>query len=137
MNRLRSFVTLLAISLGIALFVAIDLANATAIASFSSNVNIVTSRVNLQVLAEGRGFDEHTLLKVMHAPDIVQAAPVIEDSIVVGARQGDPNSGEILRVLGIDLLQPLPEGIDVTGKSDPYGIMDGRGAIDSVVVRLQ
>jgi putative ABC transport system permease protein len=138
-NRLRSFVTLLAIGLGIALFVAIDLANATAIASFSSNVNIVTSRVNLQVLGEGRGFDERTLLKVMRAPDVVQASPVIEDSIVVGARQGDPNSGEILRVLGIDLLQPLPEGVDVRGNtSDPYGLMDGRGAIVSqrVVDRL-
>ena len=34
-------------------------------------------------------------------------------------------------MLGIDLLQPLPEGIDVRGTSDPYGIMDGRGAIVS------
>jgi len=92
-NRLRSFVTLLAIGLGIGLFVAIDLANATAIASFSSNVNIVTSRVNLQVLGESRGFDERTLLKVMRAPAVLQASPVIEDSIVVGARQGDLNSG--------------------------------------------
>ncbi|HEX5275535.1 MAG TPA: FtsX-like permease family protein [Candidatus Rubrimentiphilum sp.] len=138
-NRLRSFITLLAIGLGIGLFVAIDLANATAIASFSSNVNIVTSHVNLQVLGEGRGFDERTLLKVMRAPDVVQASPVIEDSIVVGARQGYPNSGEILRVLGIDLLQPLPDGVDVrSNTSDPYGLMDGRGAIVSqrVVDRL-
>jgi putative ABC transport system permease protein len=130
-NRLRSLVTLLAIGLGVGIFVAIDLANATAIQSFNSNVNIVTSRVNLQVLGEGRGFDEHTLLKVMRAPNVEQATPVIEDSIVVGAREGDPNAGEILRVLGIDLLQPLPGGIDVRGSSDQYGLLEGSGAIVS------
>ena len=131
-NRLRSLVTILAIGLGVALFVAVDLANATAIASFTSNVNIVTSRVNLQVLGAGQGFDERTLVKVMRVPDVSQATPVIEDSIVVGARQGDPSSGEILRVLGVDLLQPLPEGVDVsTGPNDPYGLIAGRGAIVS------
>jgi putative ABC transport system permease protein len=131
-NRLRSLVTILAIGLGVALFVAIALANATAIASFASNVNIVTSRVNLQVLGVGQGFDERTLLKVMRAPDVSQATAVIEDSIVVRARQGDPSSGEILRVLGVDLLQPLPEGVDVSaGPSDPYGLIAGRGAIVS------
>lgn len=130
-NRLRSFVTLAAIGLGVGIFVAIDLANGTAIQSFNSNVNIVTSRVNLQVLGEGRGFDERTLLKVMRTPNVEQATPVIEDSIVIGARRGDPNSGEILRVLGIDLLQPLPGGIDVRGTSDQYGLLDGRGAIVS------
>ncbi|HET9392611.1 MAG TPA: FtsX-like permease family protein [Candidatus Rubrimentiphilum sp.] len=131
-NGLRSFVTILAIGLGVAIFVAVALANATAIASFSSNVNIVTSRVNLQVLGVGRGFDERTLIKVMRVPDVSQATAVIEDSIVVGARPGVPTSGEILRVLGVDLLQPLPEGVDVTGApSDPYGLIAGRGAIVS------
>lgn len=130
-NRLRSLVTLLAIGLGVGIFVAIDLANGTAIQSFNSNVNIVTSRVNLQVLGEGRSFDERTLLKVMRAPNVEQAAPVIEDSIVVGARAGDRNSGEVLRVLGIDLLQPLPGGIDVRGPTDQYGLLEGRGAIVS------
>jgi putative ABC transport system permease protein len=131
-NRLRSLVTILAIGLGVALFVAVALANATAIASFASNVNIVTSRVNLQVLGIGQGFDERTLLKVMRVPDVSQATAVIEDSIVVGARQGDRSSGEILRVLGVDLLQPLPEGVDVSaGPNDPYGLIAGRGAIVS------
>ena len=139
-NRLRSLVTVIAIGLGVALFVAIALANATAIASFTSNVNIVTSRVNLQVLGIGRGFDERVLPRVIRVPDVVQAAPIVEDSIVVGARQGDPASGEILRVLGVDVLQPLPEGIDLqAGPGDPYGLIAGRGAIVSqrIVDRLR
>ncbi len=141
-NRLRSLVTLLAIGLAVAVFVAIDLANATAIASFASNVNVVSSRVNLQVLGIGSGFDERTLLKVQSVTNVQQADPIIEASIVIGARQADPTSGEILRVLGVDLLRALPEGVEQrtelpggfmpqgTGPN-PYGLIAGRGAIVS------
>jgi len=141
-NRLRSLVTLLAIGLGVAVCLAIDLANTTALASFSSNVNIVASRVNLQILGLGRGFDERTLVAVQRLPNVVQADPIIEDSVVIGARQGDPLSGEILRVLGVDLLRPLPEGVEQRAElpggfapqgsgPDPYGLIAGRGAIVS------
>lgn len=141
-NRLRSLVTLVAIGLGVAIFLAIELANATALASFASNVNIVSSRVNLQVLGLGRGFDERTLLRVQDVAGIVDARPVIEDSIVVGARASDPFSGEILRVLGVDLLRPLPEGVEQREElpggfspqglgPDPYGLIAGRGTIVS------
>ena len=141
-NRLRSLVTLIAIALGVAVYLAIDLANATALASFSSNVNIVASRVNLQILGLGRGFDERTLVAVQRLPDVLEADPIIEDSVVIGARQGDALSGEILRILGVDLLRPLPEGVEQRSElpggfapqgtgPDPYGLIAGRGAIVS------
>jgi putative ABC transport system permease protein len=141
-NRLRSLVTLLAIALGVAVWLAIDLANATAVESFASNVNIVASRVNLQVLGLGRGFDERALVAVQRLPNVLQADPVIEDSVVVGARQGDPLSGEILRVLGVDLLRRLPEGVEQrtalpggfaprSSGQDPYALIAGWGAIVS------
>ncbi len=142
-NRLRAFVTLAAVALGVAIALAIDLANATAIASFASSVNIVANHVNLQVLGVGRGFDERALLRVQHVAGITYASPVIEDSVVVGARAGDPFSGEILRVLGVDLLRPLPRGADssgaapgeydasATGAPDPYTLVDGHGAFVS------
>ncbi len=63
-NRLRSAVTLVAVGLGVAIVLAIDLANATAVRSFSASVNLVASHVNLQVLGIGRGFDERALLRV-------------------------------------------------------------------------
>ncbi len=107
-NKLRSFVTLVAVGLGVAISLAIDLANATAVASFASSVNVVSSHVNLQVLGVGRGFDERALLRVQNVDGVTDVSPAIEDSVVVGARSGDPFSGEILRVLGIDLLRPLP-----------------------------
>ncbi len=46
------------------------------------------------------------------------ASPTIEDALTVGAKPGDPFSGEILRVLGVDLLRPLP-GADGASASSP------------------
>lgn len=145
-NRLRAFVTLGAVALGVAIALAISLANATAVASFASSVNVVANHVNLQVLGVGRGFDERTLLRVQHVPGVTYASPAIEDSIVVGARRGDPFSGEILRVLGLDLLRPLPRGAsasaappgeydaNATNGADLYTLVDGRGIFVSARV---
>jgi len=142
-NRLRALVTLFAVGLGVAISLAIDLANATAVSSFASSVNVVANHVNLQVLGIGRGFDERTLLRVQAVDGVQYAAPTIEESVVVGARPGDPFSGEILRVLGVDLLRPLPRGEgsqDATPGAfsatagagpNPTTIVDGRGAIVS------
>jgi putative ABC transport system permease protein len=143
-NRLRSVVTLVAVGLGVAIALAIDLANATAVRSFSSSVNLVANHVNLQVLGVGRGFDERALLRVQAVDGVSYASPTIEDSVVVGAKPGDPFSGEILHVLGVDLLRPLPRGAAgevatpgefssaAGGKTiDPVRLIDERGAIVS------
>ena len=139
-NGLRSFVTLVAVSLGVAIALAIDLANATAVASFASSVNVISSHVNLQVLGVGRGFDERTLLRVRSIPGVRFAGPAIEDSLVVGARSGERGSGEILRVLGTDVLHALPrdesqpppapgEFAAVASDLDPYVLIARRGVI--------
>lgn len=140
-NRLRSAVTVLAVALGVAIALSVDLANATAIASFSSSVNVISNRVNLQVLGVGRGFDDRTILRVQNVPGVLYAGPAIEDSLTVGARPGDAFSGEILRVLGVDLLRPVPgsDGIfgtpgdvaDNTPAADPWVLVNGHGALIS------
>ncbi len=133
-GRLRTVVTIVAVALGVAIALAIDLANATAVDSFSSSVNVVASRVNLQVLGAGRGFDERTLLRVSALPGIISASPVIEDSIVVGARRGHPQEGEVLRVLGVDLLAPLPRDAGTpTSGTDVHAdtLVNGDGAVIS------
>ncbi|MGH7708435.1 MAG: FtsX-like permease family protein, partial [Vulcanimicrobiaceae bacterium] len=44
---------------------------------------------------------------------------------------GDPFSGEILRVIGIDLLRPLPRARPQGAGIDPFELVAGRGAIVS------
>jgi putative ABC transport system permease protein len=130
-NRLRSAVTLVAVGLGVAVALAIDLANATAVRSFSASVNLVANHVNLQVLGVGRGFDERALLRVQAVDGVSYASPTIEESVVVGAKPGDPFSGEILHVLGIDLLRPLPRtGGDELATPGAYTRGGGGSAID-------
>ncbi|HYW53050.1 MAG TPA: hypothetical protein VE826_03720, partial [Dongiaceae bacterium] len=147
-NALRALVTLVAVALGVAIGLAIDLANATAVASFASSVNVVSNKVNLQVLGVGRGFDERAILRVQRVPGVTYASPTIEDALTVGARAGAPFSGEILRVLGVDLLRPLPGdaagpaaspgGLSQTS-ADPWVLVNGRGAFVSTLLaeRLQ
>jgi putative ABC transport system permease protein len=133
-GRLRTVVTIVAVALAVAIALAIDLANTTAVASFSSSVNVVASRVNMQVLGVGRGFNERALLRLMLLPGVVSASPVIEDNIVVGARRGQPQEGEVLRVLGVDLLQPLPRdaGNPSAGRVVSADVLvNGRGAVIS------
>jgi putative ABC transport system permease protein len=139
-GALRSLVTLIAVALGVAIGLAIDLANATAVASFASSVNIVSNKVNLQVLAVGRGFDERTILRVQRVAGILYASPTIEDELTVGAKVGRPFSGEILRVLGVDMLRPLPgaaassgaaPGGLASGDTDPWTLVNGHGAFVS------
>lgn len=120
-NALRALVTLVAVALGVAIGLAIDLANATAVASFQSSVNVVSNKVNLQVLGVARGFDERAIVRVQNVPGVTYASPTIEDALTVGAKPGDPFSGEILRVLGVDLLRPLP-GADAASAPSPGGV---------------
>jgi putative ABC transport system permease protein len=133
-GRLRTVVTIVAVALAVAIALAIDLANAAAVASFSSSVDVVASRVNMQVLGIGRGFDERALLRIIALPGVVSASPVIEDNIVIGARRGRPEDGEVLRVLGVDLLQPLPRdaGNPSAGRAVSADVLvNGRGAVIS------
>jgi putative ABC transport system permease protein len=139
-SPLRALVTLVAVALGVAIGLAIDLANATAVASFASSVNVVSSRVNLQVLGIGNGFDERTILRVQAVPGVSYAGPTIEDTLTVGARAGDPFSGVALRVLGVDLLRPLPGREQDAGhapgepggqNADLWTLVNGRGAFVS------
>jgi putative ABC transport system permease protein len=132
-NPLRAGVTVLAVALGVAIALAVDLANATAVASFASSVNVVSNHVNLQVLGIGRGFDDRTILRVQDVPGVEYASPTIEDTLTVGARPGEPFSGEILRVLGVDLLRPLPGTAGAGGVTapDPWVLVNGHGAFVS------
>ena len=105
-------------------------------------MNIISSHINLQVLGVGRGFDDRTILRVQNVPGVRYANPAIEDALTVGARHGDAFSGEILRVMGVDLLRPVPgssaafatPGDVSTQAPDPWVLVNGHGAYISARV---
>ncbi|HVA38871.1 MAG TPA: FtsX-like permease family protein [Candidatus Dormibacteraeota bacterium] len=104
----RTLLTVVAVALGVGVAVAVQLANATAIRSFQRSVNVVSSRVNLQVVADGAPFDERALLTVQSTPGVTYAQPTVTGTIAAGENPGDPRSGEPLPVIGVDVLRPYP-----------------------------
>lgn len=118
---MRSIVTLVAVALGVASAYAIELANSTAIASFSTSVNVIANRVNVQVVGSGEGFDERALLGVQRVPGVIAASPLVTGDLVVGVPASNSLGGEIVRVLGID----------ITRGTAPPGVRDAQSAARS------
>jgi ABC-type lipoprotein release transport system permease subunit len=96
---LRATLTVIGIAIGVAAFVAIQLANHSILDSFQRTINTVAGRSTLVVTAGEPGFDEIFLLKVQAAQEVEYAAPLIMSIAPVEGRRG-----EVLLVLGVDLL---------------------------------
>lgn len=96
---LRATLTVLGIAIGVAAFVAIQLANHSILASFRRTINAVAGRSALVVTAGDSGFDETLLLKVRAVEGVKYAAPLIMSIAPVEGHQR-----EVLLVLGVDLL---------------------------------
>ena len=87
-ERRRTLVTVLGVGLGVAVFVAIRLANTSALASFGDTVDAVAGRANLRISAGSEGVDERLYLEARRVPGVLAAAPVIE--VPAPARPGTP-----------------------------------------------
>ena len=90
-----SGLNILSIALGITVFLAIQMANRGALASFRNAVDFTTGRADLEI----RGSLPETILPTVSAvPGVRVATPLVEGVV---ARPGQP--GEYLRILGVDL----------------------------------
>src|SRR5439155_26183457 len=74
----RTLLTLSGVALGVAVYLAIRLANASALASFSATVDAVAGRANLQVVGGSGGFDGHLFLRVRRVTGVQAVAPVVQ-----------------------------------------------------------
>jgi putative ABC transport system permease protein len=99
---LRTILTLAGIAVGVAVIVAIQLANSSALRSFGESVDAIAGRANYQIAPDVGILDERVLLRL--APlwnEGVRFAPVID---VEGALHP---SGTPVRILGVDLMSDL------------------------------
>jgi putative ABC transport system permease protein len=95
---LRTMLTTAGIVLGVAVFVGMHTANQSVLAAFSSTVDRIAGKTELQVTAGETGFAEDVLEKVQSAPSVRVAVPVIE-AVVDSNIQGQGN----LLILGVDM----------------------------------
>ncbi len=99
-HPLLALLNVLSVSLGIAVYLAIQIANHGANRSFAATVDLVAGKAQLEVRGE---VDEHLWPKIAHAPGISAATGVVEGIVTL------PDlPGEYLRILGVDLFSGEP-----------------------------
>lgn len=94
------------VAIGVAVFVSIRLANTTAFQAFTTSLDVVTGKANLQALSnDGLGFDERFIVQLRRSPAVIGAAPAIEQYAQVedSLELARPGSGTPLLVFGIDV----------------------------------
>jgi putative ABC transport system permease protein len=98
-DRTRSLITVLGVALGVAVVLAIRLANEGVLQSFRNSLDHVAGKSRLQVGAGEAGFDENLFPAISETPGVAHAFPVIQAVTPVA---GLPS--EVLLVLGVDVL---------------------------------
>jgi putative ABC transport system permease protein len=115
-DPLRTAITVLGVALGVAVVLAIRLANGGVLDSFRVSLDHVAGKSRLQVSAGELGFDETLFPEIARVPGVARAVPLIQELTPV-----DGYAREVLLVLGVDILadsgvreyrRPSPEVAD-------------------------
>ena len=105
---LRTLLTLTGVALGIAVVVAVHLANDRAIGSFNDSLRILNGRPDLQIAANGLDLDENLVGELSWVWDVGVMTAIIEGRIHLEIPSDTPFRGESLRLFGVDLLSDAP-----------------------------
>jgi putative ABC transport system permease protein len=100
-EKLRSALTVAGIALGIAVVLAIRLANDSSVRGFSLALDTMAGAASLEIVSPG-GVDEERLEPLGWLRDLGDVSPVIEGDALARAA-GAP--AEAVRVLGVDILR--------------------------------
>ena len=103
---LRTGVTVIGVATGVAVVLAIQLANASSVAGFSAALDAVAGATSLEITGAGAGIDERRLAGLGWLRQFGDISPVIEGDAAVRARSSA--RAEAVRVLGVDVLRDRP-----------------------------
>ncbi len=93
----RTFLGILGIALGTAVYLSISLAAASAIQSFQAGVAAVAGKAQWRIQSPGAPLDENLFARLRRLPEVKAAAPVVESVLQLRG----PRRGPVL-LLGID-----------------------------------
>lgn len=99
-NKTRSLLSVIGIALGVAVMLAVALANKTAVLRFKENVNLISGQSNMHVVATaGDELDESILRKLQFLWDLdIPYTAVIEESAVL-----EGASTDLIQIIGVDI----------------------------------
>ena len=100
---LQAALCILGVALGVAVVVAIDLANGSASRAFTLSTETVTGRATHQVIGGPAGLDQDVYRRIKVELGIEQAAPVVEGYATALELDQQP-----LRILGVDIFAERP-----------------------------
>ncbi|MGD2141247.1 MAG: FtsX-like permease family protein, partial [Burkholderiales bacterium] len=103
-NRARVILSLLAISLGVALGYAIQLINSAAVEEFGQAVRLLSGEADLTVRGPGRGFSESVYPQLARLPGVASASPVLHIAARLAATDGD-GEARSLDMVGLDVFR--------------------------------
>lgn len=100
-NWLRTTITIAGIALGVCVFLAISIANNTAIVRFKETVDSIAGKANLEISpVSGRTLPEEVLFDLRWLWQIdAKFTPILKESVVV-----DGPTPELVQLVGVDLL---------------------------------
>ncbi len=98
-RRLASVLSLLAITLGVTLGLAVQIIHGAALEEFGRGMRLLAGEADLQVVGPRAGFDERVYLALAQRADVAAASPVVE----IEARLPGREAG--LRIHGVDLFR--------------------------------
>ena len=97
-HRLLALLNVLSVALGVAVYLAIQIANHSANRAFAATVDVVAGKAELQITAPVGGLRDDVFPAVAQHPGIKAATPVVRGLVTL------PDlPGEYLQVLGIDV----------------------------------
>jgi putative ABC transport system permease protein len=98
-RRLATTLSLLAITLGVALGLAVQLIHAAALDEFERGMRVLGGEADLQVVGPRAGFDDAVYVLLAQRPEVAQASPVLEVEARLPGREGR------LRIVGVDVFR--------------------------------
>ena len=100
---LQSFFLVIGVAIGVAMIVAIDLANGAAQRAFELGTETVAGRATHQIVGGPNGLDQQVYVDLRRTLDYRNSAPIVEEYVVAPQLDGQP-----MRLLGVDPLAEAP-----------------------------
>tara|TARA_B100001123_G_scaffold382233_1_gene453241 strand:+ start:1786 stop:4362 length:2577 start_codon:yes stop_codon:yes gene_type:complete len=104
-ERLRTLLTIAGVALGVAVVIAIRLANTSSVLGFETALDAMSGKTSLEITGAGIGVDEHRLRDLLWLREYGLVSPVIDSDVVLQYERDDP---ELVRLLGVDILRDRP-----------------------------
>ena len=102
-HPLASLFNVLAIAIGVGVYLAVQVANTSATAAFRAGLDLVSGKSHLEIRATAGKVDETILPKLAAIPEIAHVTPLVQ-----GFATLEDFPGEYLRILGVDIFSNAP-----------------------------